>query len=117
MPTAKVEALVMPAIPMAPLIITLPSVLQVQQCGVFHGEVQTVGIQAQIQHVDNVLDDLAEGQGHDGQIVALQAQYRHADDDAEQCPQTAANDHRPASSAAPCRAESLSARARGDRCR
>ena len=28
-------------------------------------------IQADVEHVDDVFNDLAEGQGHDGEVVAL----------------------------------------------
>ena len=37
-----------------------------------------------IEHHDDVLDDLAEGQGDDGQVVTLEAEHRHAHDRAAQ---------------------------------
>ena len=40
-------------------------------------------VQAHIQVVEDVLDDLAEGQRHDGQIVAPETQHRNADEKAD----------------------------------
>ena len=45
---------------------------------------QAGAVVAEIAGVDDVLDDLAERQRDDGEIVARKAQDRHADDDAEQ---------------------------------
>ena len=55
---------------------------QVQGGLVGDGEVQPLGIHAHIQDIKDILDDLAKGQGDNGQIVALQTQHGHAHDHA-----------------------------------
>ena len=61
--------------------------------GVLDGEVEAVRIKAQVHGVQHVLDDLAEGQGHDGEIVAPQAQHRDADEEAEHAGHHTADEH------------------------
>ena len=56
-------------------------------------EMQTGIIQTEIHNVYNVFDDLTEGEGYDGEVVALEAQYRHADDDAGERREDRADDH------------------------
>ena len=51
------------------------------------------GIPAHQQAVDQFLDDLAEGQRHDGQIVAPQTQHRGTDDHAGHGSHSGAHDH------------------------
>jgi len=41
-------------------------------------------VPSQINSIDQVLDDFAKGQGHNGQIIASQTQHGDSDDDAEQ---------------------------------
>ena len=53
------------------------AVLHVQGAAVLQGEVQAVGIHAQIAGVHDVFDDLAESQRNNGQIVTRQAQNGH----------------------------------------
>ena len=55
-----------------------------QQRRVLERDVQAGAVVAEIAGVDDVLDNLAERQRDDGEIVARKAQDRHADDDAEQ---------------------------------
>ena len=43
-------------------------------------EMQAAAVHAHIEAVDDVLDDLTEGQRDDGQIVALKSQHRDADE-------------------------------------
>ena len=43
-------------------------------------EAKPVAIEAHVQVVEQVLYDLAKGQGHDGQVVSVQAHDRKADD-------------------------------------
>ena len=43
------------------------------------GGVQAVGVDADVQIVDEGLDDLAEGEGHNGKVVAVEPQDRDAD--------------------------------------
>ena len=52
-----------------------------------------VGIAANIHIVDQVFQDFAEGQRHNGEVVASQAHDRQADDDAEQSRHHAAADN------------------------
>ena len=40
-------------------------------CGILDGKTKAVGIHSHIQHIDKVLDDLAECKGYDSQIVTL----------------------------------------------
>ena len=54
---------------------------------------QAVRIPAEVHDVDDVLDDLTEGEGYDGEVVALEAEYRHADDDAGERRKDRADDH------------------------
>ena len=54
---------------------------------------QAVLIHAQIDVGDQALDNLAEGQGDDGQIVAVEAEDRHADEKAEDAGDHAAQHH------------------------
>ena len=56
-------------------------------------EMQAVRIPAEVHDVDDVLDDLTEGEGYDGEVVALEAEYRHADDDAGERRKDRADDH------------------------
>ncbi len=44
---------------------------------------QTAVVHAEVHGVHKIFDDLAKGEGYDGEIVALQAQYGHTNDDAE----------------------------------
>ena len=48
-----------------------------------HGRVETVGVNGHIEAVENVFDDLTEGQSDDGQVVAPQT--KHGDTDEEAC--------------------------------
>ena len=57
------------------------SALHAERLGVGHREVQTARVKAHIEVVEDVLDDLAEGQGHDGEVVAMQAHDRDADEE------------------------------------
>ena len=45
--------------------------------------VQAAGVDAHDQAGDNLFDDLAKGQGHDGQVVTAQAKNRDADQKAQ----------------------------------
>ena len=56
-------------------------------------EMQTGIIQTKIHNVYKVFDDLTEGEGYDGEVVALEAQYRHADDDTRNRRKQSGNDH------------------------
>ena len=60
---------------------------------VIEGKVQPSRVDGDIQAVDHVSDDLAEGQRHDGQIVAAQPQHRNADQNARDAREHAAHDH------------------------
>ena len=42
---------------------------------------QSFCVNAHIQTVHNILDDLSEGEGYDGEIVAVQSQYGYSYDD------------------------------------
>ena len=55
---------------------------------------QAGAVQTDVQHIDDILDDLAEGQRDDREIVALEAQHRHADDHARNRSADAADDDR-----------------------
>ena len=59
-----------------------PQVVDILVAVQVQGKMQAVLIPAHQQAVDDVPDDLAEGQGDDGQIVAPQPQHGHAHDDA-----------------------------------
>ena len=64
---------------------TLTSIdLEKEIAPILQGEVQAVGIHAQITGVHNVLDDLTKSQRDDGQVVAGQTQNGDADEHAEQ---------------------------------
>ena len=54
---------------------------------------QTGIIQTEIHNVYNVFDDLTEGEGYDGEVVALEAQHRHADDNTRNRRKQSGNDH------------------------
>ena len=54
---------------------------------------QTGSVHAQVEVAENILHDLAKGQGHNGQIVAPEPQHGNADDKADQARQHAADDH------------------------
>ena len=45
---------------------------------------EACAVAAQEYDVDHIFNDLAEGQGYDGQVVALQTKYRNTDQEAEQ---------------------------------
>ena len=51
--------------------------------GIFQRKMEARGISAQVDRVDQVLDNLAEGQCHYRQIVAAQAEHRDADEDSK----------------------------------
>ena len=57
------------------------------------GNVEDLGVGARVEVADNVLHDLAEGQGHDGQIVAPQPQDRYADEESDDTGKHAAAEH------------------------
>ena len=57
-------------------------------------EVQAVFIVADDEAVDELFDDLAEGQRDDGEVVALQAEHRRADEKADDGGEDRADDHR-----------------------
>ena len=39
----------------------------------------TIAVNAHIEHIYNILDNLAKSQGYDCQVVTFQTQYRNAD--------------------------------------
>ena len=57
-------------------------------------EVQAVFVAADDQAVDELLDDLAEGERHDGEVVALQAEHRRADEKTDDGGKDRTDDHR-----------------------
>ena len=70
-PAVKVEMVAVPVAPWAPLMMAMPLSLQAQVGdGLVAGEVQrhmeAMGVPANQQAVDQFLDDLAEGQRHNG---------------------------------------------------
>ena len=56
--------------------------------------VQTVLIDAKVKGIEQVFDDLAEGQGHNGEVVAVQAEHRNADQESEERCQCDADEKR-----------------------
>ena len=56
-------------------------------------EMQTGIVQTEVHNVYKVLDDLTEGEGYDGEVVALEAQHRHADDNTRNRRKQSGNDH------------------------
>ncbi len=57
-------------------------------------DVQAVRVHAHQQAGDELLDDLAEGQRHDGEVVAREPQHRNADQKADDGGEEGAHDHR-----------------------
>ena len=80
MPLMKVESFVTPVAPMGPFRMTVPSASMPSALASVIAEMQAAAVHAHIEAVDDVLDDLAEGQRDDGQIVALKPQHRDADE-------------------------------------
>ena len=62
--------------------------------GEIENEVQALFIAANDEAVDKLLDDLAEGERHDGEIVALQAEHGRADEKADERGEKRADEHR-----------------------
>ena len=62
--------------------------------GEIENEVQALFIAADDEAVDKLLDDLAEGERHDGEIVALQAEHGRADEKADERGEKRADEHR-----------------------
>ena len=54
---------------------------------------EALAVHPHVQHHDDVLDDLPEGQGDDGEIIALQAQHGHAHNHAPRRPEHRAHRH------------------------
>ena len=54
---------------------------------------QPAAVDAHKQVVENPLDDLSKGQGHDGQVVPLQPQDRDANEKAHQSGKQGAHNH------------------------
>ena len=65
---------------MGPLIIILPASSSAHGIVLYDAEMQARAVQPHIQAVHDVLNDLAEGQRDNGQIVALEPQDGNADD-------------------------------------
>ena len=66
--------------------------LHAQGKGVFHGKMETAAVSSDEQHVYQVFNNLAEGQGHNRQIIAPQPQHRDTDEHAEEgCRKSADN--------------------------
>ena len=63
------------------------------QVVVEEAEVEAVFIHPQVDVGDQALDDLAEGQGDDGQVVAVEPQHRDADEEAQHGGHQGAEDH------------------------
>ena len=55
------------------------------------GEMETVCIPADIENINNILDDLTESQRYDCQVVASQTKYRNADQESEDSRHNAAD--------------------------
>ena len=62
--------------------------------GEIENEVQALFIAANDEAVDKLLDDLAKGERHDGEIVALQAEHGRADEKADERGEKRADEHR-----------------------
>ena len=62
--------------------------------GEIENEVQALFIAANDEAVDKLLDDLAEGERHDGEIVALQAEHGRADEKADERGEKRTDEHR-----------------------
>ena len=55
--------------------------------------VESLAVHTQVEVVKNALDNLAKGQGDDGQIVTLQTQDRDANEESSQGAEKGGNDH------------------------
>lgn len=54
---------------------------------------QPLFVHSQVSVGEHAFDDLAKGQGHDGQIVAVEAQHWDADEEPEEAGQGGADHH------------------------
>ena len=83
-PAVKLAMAVVPVAPCAPFTSTCPPLGEAEIAGALRAggvenNVQAVCVMPDYQAVDELLDYLAEGQRHDGEVVAAQAQDGDAD--------------------------------------
>ena len=82
-PDRKIRKLRGPGNPLRPLNDDPPAACKLKRSSILQGKVCTPFVHAEVEGIDQVFDDLPEGERHDREVVSLQAEHRNSDQKAE----------------------------------